>query len=842
MFAVGAIKTPASGLEDARLIPGHERGFLMRYRSLLLAAASLTAFAATANAQTATPPADENTNVDEIVVTGTRTAGRSRLDTLAPVDVVTAKTLQQRGSTELATALAATVPSITFPRPSNTDGTDSVRPAVLRGQGPDQTLVLVNGTRRHTTALVNLNGSVGRGSAAVDLNAIPSVALDRIEVLRDGAAAQYGSDAIAGVINLRLREADHGGGVTVTAGKYITSFDGLQTGAKQKRRDGATKTVAGWQGLKLGSDGFLTLSAEYVDRDFTNRSDTDTRVTPQRVTSRFGDPEVEQVSFYANAGKPIGDNWQLYGWYGYQQRDSEASATYRLPTDASQNIPSVYPNGYLPLITTNTEDVTAAIGLRGDLAGWKIDTNLVYGKNDLDFGVKNTLNPSYGPTSPTSFQAGGLTYDQVVFGVDASQEFDVGLAGPLNVAFGLEARRETYKINAGEVASYARGTVSPTLAFGSRGFTGFTPSNVIDVDRDAVGAYLDLEGKLTEKLTASAAVRREHYSDFGNNTSWKLSGRYDFTDAFALRGAVSTGFRAPSLQQQYFTSTSILYINQQVGGVTTAVPFETGTYPSVSTVGQALGGKPLEPEKSKNFSLGAVYHKGAFELTVDAYQINVDNRIVLSETLTGSATAAAGTNARVIFDLLSRYGASAGRFFTNGVDTKTKGVDIVARYRILDEQAGTFDLTAAANVNDFKVDRTPTTTVLPTPTTLFGRQATLRFEEGTPRNKVSLQGDWSKGPWGATLRTTLYGNVLSPGTAADGSGDWHTGSQGIVDLEARRRFGEHTTVSLGADNLFDQYPDQVPPNLNTSGGNPFSSFSPFGFNGRYLYGRLAISW
>jgi iron complex outermembrane receptor protein len=813
----------------------------MRYRSLLLAAASLTAFAATAQAQTAAPASD-STNVEEIVVTGTRTAGRSRLDTLSPVDVVTAKTLQQRGSTELAAALAATVPSINFPRPSNTDGTDSVRPAVLRGQGPDQTLVLVNGTRRHATALVNLNGSVGRGSAAADLNAIPSVALERIEVLRDGASAQYGSDAIAGVVNLRLREADHGGGVTVSTGKYITSFDGLQAGQKQKRRDGLTTTVSGWQGLKLGSDGFLTLSAEYLDRDYTNRSDTDTRVTPQRVTSRFGDPEVEQVSFYANAGKPIGDNWELYGWYGYQQRDAEASATYRLPTDASQNIPSVYPNGYLPLITTNTEDVTAAVGLKGELAGWKLDANLVYGKNDLDFGVKNTINPSYGPTSPTSFKAGGLTYDQLVFGLDASREFDVGLAGPLNVAWGVEARRETYKINAGEVASYARGTVSPTLSFGSRGFTGFTPSNAIDVDRDAVGVYLDLEGKLTEKLTASAAVRYEDYSDFGTNTSGKLSARYDFTDAFALRGAVSTGFRAPSLQQQYFTSTSILYINQTVGGVTTAVPFETGTYPSVSAVGKALGGKPLEPEKSKNFSLGAVFHKGPFELTVDAYQIDVDNRIVLTETLTGSATAAAGTNARVIFDLLAPYGASAARYFTNGVDTKTKGIDVVARYRIVDDQAGTFDLTAAGNVNNFDVRRTPTTTVLPTPVSLFARQATLRFEEGTPEWKVTLQGDWSKGPWGATLRTTLYDDVLAPGSAADGSGDWHTGTQGIVDLEARYRFGDHTTVSVGADNLFDQYPDQVPPNLNTSGGNPFSNFSPFGFNGRFLYGRVAVSW
>jgi iron complex outermembrane receptor protein len=813
----------------------------MRYRDLLLAAVSVTAISGAAHAQT-TASANENVAVDEVVVTGTRVVGRSRLDTLSPVDVVTAKTLQQRGSTELATALAAAVPSITFPRPSNTDGTDSVRPAVLRGQGPDQTLVLVNGTRRHTTALVNLNGSVGRGSAAVDLNAIPSVALDRIEVLRDGAAAQYGSDAIAGVVNLRLREADHGGGVTVTTGQYYSSFKGLQTGAKRKLRDGQTTTVAGWQGLKLGSDGFLTLSAEYRDRDFTNRSDIDTRVTPQRITSRFGDPETNDVSFYANAGKPIGENWEAYGWYGYQQRDAEASATYRLPTDASQTITSVYPNGYLPLITTNTEDVTAAGGVRGDWNGFKIDANLVYGKNDIDFGVKNTLNPSYGPTSPTSFKAGGLTYDQLVFGLDVSKEVEVGLAGPLNVAFGLEARKETFQINAGEVASYARGTVSPTLSFGSRGFTGFTPSNEVDVDRDAVGVYLDLEGKLTEKLTGSAAVRYEDYSDFGTNTSWKLSGRYDFTPAFAIRGAASTGFRAPSLQQQYFTSTSILYINQTAGGITTAVPFETGTFPSVSTTGKALGGKPLEPEKSKNFSLGAVYHKGPFELTVDAYRIDVDNRIVLSETLTGSATAATGTNARVIFDLLSPFGASAGRFFTNGVDTETTGLDIVARYRIVDEQAGTFDLTAAGNINKLDVTRTPSTSVLPTPVSLFARQATLRFEEGTPERKLTLQGDWSKNQWGATLRTTLYDNVLSPGSAADGSGDWRTGAQGIVDLEARYRFDAGLTVSLGADNLFDQYPDQVPPNLNTSGGNPWSSFSPFGFNGRFLYGRVAYNW
>jgi iron complex outermembrane receptor protein len=778
--------------------------------------------------------AQSGSEVEELVVTGTRTEGRSRLETLAPVDVISTQALQQRGTTELATALATSVPSITFPRPSNTDGTDAIRPATLRGQGPDQTLVLVNGTRRHATALVNTNGSVGRGSAAVDLNAIPSTAIDRIEVLRDGASAQYGSDAIAGVINMRLREAASGGGLSVTYGSYVTSFDGYYGGGHDIT-DGATTTVSGWQGLPLLGDGFLTLSAEYRSREHTNRSDIDKRVTPNRITSRFGDANVDDVAFYANAGKPLGENWDLYGWYGYQHRDASSSATFRLPTDAQQNIPSVYPNGYLPYLTTDTEDTSAGVGLRGEIAGFKADVNLVYGKNDIDFGVQNTINPSYGASSPTSFQAGGLTYDQLVFGADFSREFDIGLAGPLNVAFGLEARKETYKINQGEVASYARGPISG-VSFGSRGFTGFTPSNEVDVDRDAVGVYVDLEGKVTERLTLSAAVRYEDYSDFGDTTTGKLAARYEVTPDFAIRGAISSGFRAPALQQQYFTSTSILYIDN--------VPFETGTYPATSPVARALGAEPLKAETSNNYALGFVFHRGAFELTVDGYKIDVKDRIVLSETLTGSPTAAPGTNARTIYDLLAPYGATAARFFINGVDTETVGVDVVARYRIVDDQAGTFDLTAAGNYNDVEVTKTPITktSILPTPTSLFARQATMRFEDGTPKHKLTLQGDWNREAWGATVRTTFYGDVLSPGTAADGSSDNRTGARGLVDLEARYTFPIGLTASVGADNVFDVYPRQIIPSQNTTSAAPFSSFSPFGFNGRFVYGRLAMKW
>ncbi|MDP1874650.1 TonB-dependent siderophore receptor [Phenylobacterium sp.] len=807
----------------------------MQYRTLLLAAASATSLMSTAAlAQTAPNAAPSAAEVQEIVVTGTRTTGRSRLDTLAPVDVVTSQSLQQRGVTELAAALSTTVPSISFPRPSNTDGTDAVRPATLRGQGPDQTLVLVNGTRRHVSALLNTNGSVGRGSAAVDLNAIPSTALERIEVLRDGAAAQYGSDAIAGVVNLRLREAASGGGLSLTYGQYETEFDGFY-GRDGNISDGATTTVSGWQGLPLGADGFLTLSAEYRDRENTNRSDIDRRVTPNRITSRFGDADVEDVSFYANAGKPLGDVWEAYGWFGVQERDAASAATYRTPTDANQNVPAVYPNGYLPKLATDTSDLSGALGLRGEIAGFNADFNVVYGKNDINFGVRDTINPSYGAASQTSFDAGGLEYSQTVFSADFSRGVDVGLAGPLNVAFGLQARTETFEINQGEPTSYNRGPIT-TVSFGSRGFTGFTPSNEVDVDRDAIGIYLDLEGQVTDKFSASGAVRYEDYSDFGSNTSGKVSARYDFTPAFALRGAVSSGFRAPSLQQQYYTATSILYIN--------GVPFETGTYPSVSPIGVALGGQALDPETSRNYALGLVYRRGAFELTVDAYRIEVEDRIVLSETFQGSATAAPGTNARVIADLLAPFGATAARFFINGVDTETTGVDVVARYRIVDPQAGTFDLTAAGNINEFEVTKTPTssTSILPTQTALFGRQAVLRFEEGAPKQKLTLQGDWNREAWGATLRSTFYGSALSPGTLANGSADSETGVRGVVDLEARRTFPMGVTVALGADNLFDVYPRQIPPTLNTTGAAPFSSFSPFGFNGRFLYGRVSIRW
>jgi iron complex outermembrane receptor protein len=794
------------------------------YRSSLFLAASGSALLI-AGAASAQETPDDATSVDDIVVTGSRVPSRSRLDTLAPVDVVTAETLSNRGTTEFAAALAQTVPSLSFARPSANDGSDSIRPATLRGLSPDQTLVLVNGTRRHASALVNVNGTVGRGSAAVDLNAIPTGALDRVEVLRDGASAQYGSDAIAGVINLRLKEAREGGGASVTYGQYATSVKTAR--GERDETDGRTITASAWQGLGLGSDGYLTLSAEYLNREPTNRSDLDPRVTPNAVTARLGDPKVEQWTVFANAGKPLADGWDAYGWAGYQDRDSEGAAFPRLANNAN-NVPAVYPNGFLPKIAINSKDLSLAGGVKGEIAGWNADFSLVYGRNALDFRTEDSLNATYGAASPTSFDSGSLIYDQLVFGVDFTRQFEVGLSGPLNFAWGLEARREGYKIEAGQPESWNRGPLggNTALAGGAQGFVGFQPSNEVDEDRNAVALYADVEIPLTDKFTVEGALRVEDYSDFGDAQTGKLAARYDFNPNFALRGSVSTGFRAPSLQQSFFTSTSSVIQNGAV--------VETGTFPATSAVATALGAKALKPETSTNYSLGAVVRLGNFDLTVDAYKITIEDQIVLSELINRSFSSQ-------VAGLLDPLGVQAARFFLNGVTTETEGVDIVGRYRLRTESAGNWDFTVAANVNDVSVTRLPTSSSVLNPVpTLFARSRILTIEEGTPDTKVSGSADWSLGRWGATARATYYADVLQAGSTP--ANDYSTGAKTTVDLEGRFQFTDRVGLAVGVDNVFDEYPDFVPETLNSNGVLGFPYYSPFGFNGRYGYARLSVKW
>jgi iron complex outermembrane recepter protein len=822
-----------------------------RFAGFVAVSAIAAALAAPASAQDAppaaqadAPPAPDAASQADVVVTGTRVPGRSRLDTASPVDVLSATALSHQGSQELAAAMSSVAPSLDFPRPSAVDATDAIRPATLRGLSPDETLVLINGTRAHTSASVNINGSIGRGAAATDLNTIPTVALDRIEVLRDGASAQYGSDAIAGVVNVRLREARSGGDAQVEYGFYNTDIDAARS---DRRTTGEpTVTASAWQGIGFGSDGYITISGEYLHRDATNRADLDPRVTPSRITGRFGDPEVTQYTGWINAGTSITDTLKLYGWVGYQDRDSRSAAFPRNENAviaSGETVDDVYgyPFGFLPLINTKSRDLNAALGIKGSLGGWDTDLSVTYGRNKIGFRTLDSANYTYGADSQTDFSDGALVYDQWVAGLDVSRQFDVFKS--LNVAFGIEGRREGFQIDAGEPESYNTGTAFPTATPGAQGFVGFGPANAISAHRENGSAYVDLEAQVTDKLLVGLAGRGETYSDFGQTATGKASIRYDFTPWFALRGTFSNGFRAPSLQQEYFTSVSSVV--QTIVDPTTHLPTSevllAGLYPSISPIATALGGKPLEPEKSTNLSFGTVIRAGGIDLTVDAYQIKIRDQIGLSENLQPSSSPATDTPTQAaIRALLAPYGVTAARFFLNGLATKTQGIDAVAHYRTHAGGAGIFDFTIAGNLNRIKVTKVPTQTGPLTDLTLFARSRIYTITEGTPGEKITGTIDWSLGDIGATARVTYYGNVDQPGTTA--AADLFTGNKAITDLEIRYQPKKGAQIGLGVSNLFDIYPDKIPAALDTTGVVAFPYYSPFGYNGRYLYVRAGLSW
>ncbi len=794
----------------------------------------------------------QNTELEAIVVTGTRVANRSATDTAVPVDVISSAVLTNSGVTELSQAMSTALPSFNFPRPGLADGTDTIRPATLRGLAPDQTLVLLNSKRRHASSLVNVNGTIGRGASAVDLNTIPAAAVQSIEVLRDGASAQYGSDAIAGVINVRLKERRDGGNVTVTYGVNETTYDvpvaAAPTGANwsapsslsRDRSDGATTTVSAWKGFAWGDTGYLTIAAEYKDQSRTERTGYDTRqqyptpvgggfdareATFDRWNAWYGEPEMEQFTLFANFGNELANGVTLYGWASYQDRDARSAGFYRRANDA-RNVIEIYPDGFLPIIAPAVMDVSAAGGVQWTWGAWDMDSSLVFGKNEMFFTIENTLNRSIGPTSKTIFDAGGFDYDQLTFNFAG-----VRTVGKANLAAGVEARRESYSISAGEPDSYRNGGVllggQPT-ASGAQVFPGFRPSNWVNEDRTAVGAYLDLEANLTDKFLGSAALRVEDYSDFGSNVSGKLAGRYDFTNAFALRGSVQNGFRAPSLPQQFFATTSTNFIN--------GVPFDITTFPVSDPVAIALGAKPLDAETSLNFSIGAVIGIGPVNVTVDAYRIDIEDRIVLSENLTSVA----------VRNYLTSQGFVAvggGRFFINGVDTETQGIDVVISWPWETQGAGRFDFMLVGNYNDTKVTRVPVTAplaALSPPPVLFDRVNVLTFEEGNPKDKFAAVINWKRDRAGATLRATRYGEALDPGTTA--ALDFNLGSKTLVDFEARFDVTDSIKLALGADNVFDEYPDAFTIARNGTGNTPFSNYSPFGRAGRFVYGRLSVGF
>ncbi|NNM75347.1 TonB-dependent receptor [Sphingomonas sp. ID1715] len=881
----------------------------MIYRAALVAAVSPLALSAQpVFAQAVVSAADDNAPADAdatIVVTGTRRADRTLADSPVPVDVITAESLTTSGYTETNRLLNQQIPSFNFPQPSITDGTDVVRPATLRGLNPDQTLVLLNGKRRHTSALLNINGSVGRGTSAVDINLIPSIALSRVEVLRDGAAAQYGSDAIAGVINFQLRDQPEGGRITVNYGLYNTNVRGIRdvtgivqgpggtpllnpdgtlqvTRADSDRHvtDGHTLTVAGTIGLPIGDGGHLNLSAELQRRGPTNRTGPDVRrqynliagafdpreLTFDRYSHRYGDAKTSDLKLFMNFGTPLSDAVELYGFATYGYRDGESAGFYRLANDA-RNVPAIYPDGFLPFINTDLNDYQGLIGLRGEAAGWRYDLSGSYSRNAFDFKITNTLNRSFGAASQLAFDSGGLRYTQAMANLDVSRDLSVGWLKDLTVAGGLEYRRETFDIRPGEVASYANGPAGG--APGAQVFPGFQPvigGQRVDQQRARhnVSAYAEVDADVNDRINVQLAGRYEDYSDFGSSFNGKLAGRFEFVDGFAVRGAISTGFRAPSLQQQFYAAQATNNVN--------GVLLDTVTLPVDNPVAIALGATPLDAEKSLSYSAGFVFTAvPRLNVTVDFYQVDIDDRIVVTDNLTASRDAAgnpSGANpGRSIAQILNNAGfntVSAARFFVNGLDSRTRGIDAVATYRFELGDFGRLSATAGFNYNKTSIRR-----VLAAPgplanipgLVLFGRQEQGRLVRGQPRTKINLGLDYDVGRFGLTFRANRFGKVEATGgeIGPAGSGVFNDNflkAQWVSDAEARFTFAERFEVAVGANNIFDSYPTPVPvgqAGVSATNGAavfypqtnyvaPFSNYSPNGFNGRFIYARATVKF
>ena len=774
-------------------------------------------------------------SLGEVAIVGTRAAERSVTDAPVPIDVLGPAELQATGVTETNQAIQMIAPSFNFPRPSIADGSDHIRPATLRGLGPDQVLVLVNGKRRHHSSLVNVNGTVGRGSAGVDLNAIPMSSIERIEILRDGAAAQYGSDAIAGVMNVVL--------------KSEAKKDLMVTTGQTYKNDGETFQAGGSYGLGTASGAFLNLSGEARYRGYTNRSDPDT-VSPffagdgrnnlpqyRNVRRwRHGDALLREGGGFYNGGMTLGSGIQLYSFGGTGLRFGDSPANFRRPNSAG-TVRAIHPFGFLPHIESTIWDVSTLVGAKSVWRDWNWDLSTVYGGNRFRYDVTNSNNASLGRASPTDFYAGTMVYSEHVTNFDVSRQMGLGLLTDVNVAAGAELRFDRYKIWAGETASWVNGRVpitdwptspAPIAPAGAQSFPGFQPSDETSEIRNNEALYVDLEGKVGPPFTLGVAARAERYSDFGSAMTGKAAARFEVAPGYALRAAVGNGFRAPSLQQEFFSSTATNFI----GGV----PYDIKTFPVSSPAARALGARDLRPEKSVNVSAGATAEPlRNLLVTADAYFIDISDRIVFSENFI-----TAGVR-RILAD--AGYGTiGGGRFFTNAIDTKTRGLDLVTRYGFELGRAGTLRLTGSANWT-----KTEATRASKTPTqlagldeVLFGRVEQTRIERGQPRRTVHLNGDWSVGHWVFGAHEAYFGDVTaaSLNTSTNVYIEQRFHGKWILDASAGYKFLDGFQLTVGVNNLTDIYPDQVLPVFSNSGVLHYPLVSPWGFNGGYYYTRL----
>lgn len=828
--------------------------------------------------------------LNEVVVLGTRANDRLVINSPVPVDVISGRELQMAGVTQTIQILQMLVPSYNVSKPSITDGSDHFRPATLRGLGPDQVLVLVNGKRRHTNSLVHVNGTVGRGSTGVDLNAIPATAIERVEVLRDGASAQYGSDAIAGVINIVLKK-DKAFDASVTYGTNMSNFErgydaneglvGSITNQNIKdwntlyNYDWLTKTenVFKTDGQKLNAhvgkgfsigDGTIYLSAQYRNQGRTNRAGIDNRFnyfrnadgTPSSKEAsfdrannwRYGDSEFREFSLFAYGDKALGQN-TLYFFAGYNNRYGESGCFYRRASD-DRTVRSIYPDGFLPRIAPTITDLSASIGLKGKLGeNWNYDLSQVVGKNNFELNMKNTINTSLGGLNQYQFPNGvkqkqeiydgTLGFLQATTNFDLSRSIDAGFAKPLNLAVGAEFRYENYTIQQGELTSYYNGNKisggiqdgpnkGNAASAGCQCFPGW--EKAVDANRNNIGAYIDLETDIVDKWTTGIAARFENYSDFGSTLTGKIATRYGISEALGIRAAVSTGFRAPSLAQGNYTAIQTVSIGTQL--------VESGIFPYADGKGAAaaLGAEALKAEKSVNLSAGVTFNTGKFALTVDAYQINVKNRIILSEQFSGDKLQTYLQSQNIF--------AGAAVYFTNKLNTKTSGVDITGRYGINVGKEGNLKFILSANFNKNEITnkneiQTPEKIKQFSDTPLLGEVEITRIEKANPNNVVNLILDYTQKKWNVMFRNVRFGNIIWSEYNDNGDIVEQVFSPKIqTDLEIGYKISKGLQFAIGSNNILDVYPDKFRKDLAFGGIFQYDGTYPLGFNGRYVYARF----
>jgi len=842
----------------------------------------------------------------EVAVIGSRSAPRTNTESVVPVDVISAKEMTTFPQTDITQVLNYAAPSFSSNRQTVSDGTDHIDPASLRGLGPDQVLVLVNGKRRHTTALVNINGTFGRGTVGTDMNSIPLGAIDHVEVLRDGAAAQYGSDAIAGVINIVLKKVSP---LVISSmyGQSITQTNG------RNYSDGKTYQLEGSKGWNLNGKGYINLAAQYLDRGATNRGGNDTHpliysALPGKganeseadFENRFaeikaadnahanaagfnrdnmavGNSQSKNFGSFLNSQYAIGSSTNAYLAAGYTHKTGSAAGFIRLPNQFTQSDTTIFPNGFLPFINTAINDISVSGGVKGTLDGWDYDVSNTFGRNDIGFTIDHTINASlpFG-TSPTSFNAGKLVFNQNTLNFDISKRHSfTDFITALNMAYGAEYRVDNYQIRSGEELSYSYGQPSKNIdgrvvgttpaAAGSQVFPGFKPGNAVDESRHNTSLYADYEAEFGPRVLLEAAGRYENFSDFGSNFSYKFAGKVKLFNQLSLRGSIATGFRAPSLAQHYFNNESTQFISGN--------PTQVLTVNNDNPIAAKFGVGPLKAEKSKSYGLGLAGQLApGLTVTIDAYQIDIRDRIVFSSQFT---RATAGVS-----DILNTVDPNAKinsvQFFTNAISTRTKGLDIVLADRLNFPSGNYLTLSAAANFNQTKVRTIQGSDIIEGSAALkaklFDRTERSRFESSVPASKINLNADYTVKKLDFSLRTVYFGKVtylnpVDPTIPANNlpaqldqtfSGKW------VTDLSVSYKIVKQLGINLSVNNLFDVYPDRnyIDPrnNENNLSGDPAKNYttgrdntsnghftynrnvSQFGFNGRFVSGRITYTF